>query len=83
MTNHLANANAVLVLTVPLTSNTERLFVTNVLLPLHRTGLEFDGKAQIEALRATHVSQLIKPLGYVPDDLMVQIDQKLGMHLSL
>lgn len=83
VTNNLANANTVLVMTVPLTSNTERVYVTNVLLPLERTGLDHDSKAQIEATRATHVSRLIKRLGFVPDDLMVLIDEKLRTHLGL
>jgi mRNA interferase MazF len=83
VTNNLANANTVLVMTVPLNSNTERLYVTNVLLPLERTGLDHDSKAQIEATRVTHISQLIKRLGFVPDDLMALIDEKLRTHLGL
>jgi mRNA interferase MazF len=53
------------------------------LLPLERTGLDHDSKAQIEATRVTHISQLIKRLGFVPDDLMALIDEKLRTHLGL
>ena len=83
VTNNLANANSHLLLSVPLTSNIERVFVTNVVLPLNRTGLDHDSKAQIEALRATHVNRLLKRIGFVPEDLMALIDQKLKMQMAL
>jgi mRNA interferase MazF len=83
ITNNLANANAEVLTVVPLTSNLERIYITNVLLPLERTGLNHHSKAQIEALRAVHVSRLIKPIGYVPEDLMQMIDTVLRMHLAL
>ncbi|WP_216325013.1 type II toxin-antitoxin system PemK/MazF family toxin [Deinococcus aestuarii] len=83
VTNNAANANTHLLMTVPLTSNVARLYVTNVLLPNQRTGLDHDSKAQVEATRATHVSRLIKRLGHVPDDLMAELDEKLRVHLGL
>lgn len=83
VTNNAANANTHLLMTVPLTSNVERLYVTHVLLPNQRTGLDHDSKAQIEATRASHVSRLIKRLGHVPDDLMAELDEKLRVHLGL
>lgn len=83
VSNNANNAQAHLLMTVPLTSNVERMYVTNVLLPNQRTGLDHDSKAQVEAMRATHASRLIKRLGYVPDDLMLEIDGKLRLHLTL
>lgn len=83
VSNNANNAGAQLVMTVPLTSNVERVYVTNVVLPNQRTDLDHDSKAQIEALRATHVSRLIKRIGWVPEDLMGDIDAKLRMHLGL
>lgn len=83
VSNNANNAQAHLLMTVPLTSNVERMYVTNVLLPNQRTGLDHDSKAQVEAMRATHASRLIKRLGYVPDDLMLEIDGKLRIHLTL
>ena len=83
VSNNAANANAVLLMVVPLTSNISRLYVTDVLLPNQRTGLDHDSKAQIEAMRAANVSRLLERLGHVPDDLMAQIDAKLRMHLGI
>lgn len=83
VSNNAANANAVLLMVVPLTSNISRLYVTDVLLPNQRTGLDHDSKAQIEAMRAANVSRLLERLGHVPDDLMAQVDAKLRMHLGV
>lgn len=83
VSNNAANANAVLLMTVPLTSNVERLYVTNVLLPNQRTGLDYDSKAQLEAMRAANVTRFLKRLGHVPDDLMSEIDAKIRMHLGI
>ena len=83
ISNNTANAKTHLLMTVPITSNIERLFITDVFLPNQRTGLDHDSKAQVEAMRATHVSRFVKRLGFVPDDLMETLDQILRMHLSL
>ena len=83
VSNNAANANAVLLMVIPLTSNVERLYITNVLLPNQRTGLDHDSKAQVEAMRAANVSRLIKRLGHVPDDLMAELDAKVRMHLGV
>lgn len=83
VSNNAANANTHLLITVPLTSNVERVYVTNVVLPNGRTGLDHDSKAQVEATRAAHISRLIKRLGQVPDDLMAEVDGKLRVHLGL
>jgi mRNA interferase MazF len=83
VTNNTANAKTHLLMTVPITSNIEWLFVTDVFLPNQRTGLDHDSKAQVEAMRATHVNRFIKKLGFVPDDLMDTLDSIVRMHLSV
>ena len=83
VSNNASNTEAVLMMTIPLTSNVERLYITNVLLPNQRTGLDHDSKAQIEAMRAAHVSRLMKRLGQVPDDLMAEVEVKVRMHLGV
>jgi mRNA interferase MazF len=83
VTNNHANAKSELLMVVPMTSNVERLYITDVLLPVNRTNLEHDGKAQIETTRAVHVSGVIRKIGFVPEDLMLEIDTKLRAHLSL
>jgi mRNA interferase MazF len=60
-----------------------RIFFHEVLLPLERTGLDFDSKAQIAAAQATNLSRFVKRLGAVPPDLMLEVDDKLRIHLAL
>ena len=83
MTNNLANANTHLLMVIPLTSNVERVYVTNTILPHQRTDLDHDSKVQVEAMRATHVSRLIKRIGFVPDNLMQEVSRLVTQHLAL
>ncbi|SEJ82067.1 mRNA interferase MazF [Deinococcus reticulitermitis] len=83
VSNNANKLGAHLLMTVPLTSNVERVYVTNLVLPNQRTGLDHDSEAQVEAMRAAHASRLIKRLGYVPDDLMGELDGEIRMHLGV
>lgn len=83
LTNNSANANTHLLTVIPLTSNVQRVYVTNIVLPNQRTGLDHDSKVQVEAMRATHVSRLIKRIGVVPDDLMQEVNRLVMQHLGL
>ena len=83
VTNNLANAHAHVVLVVPLTSSIERVFVSELLLPLHRTDLEKDSKAQVQLVRHVSVSRFQKRIGYAPEDLMYELDVKLMEWMSL
>jgi mRNA interferase MazF len=83
ITNNTVNLRSKLLMTAPITSNVARVFFHEVLLPLERTGLDFDSKAQIAAAQATNLSRFVKRLGLVPPDLMLEVDDKLRIHLAL
>ncbi len=83
VSNNQVNAQAVVVQVMPLSSNLERIFRTDVVLPNQRTGLDFDSRAQVEMTRAVHTSRLIKPLGFVPNDLMQIIDDRIRDHFDV
>lgn len=68
---------------VPVTSNTDRVFPFQALLPAVRTGLPQDSKAQAEQVRSIAVERLGRVLGQVPADVMVQLDDALRLHLQL
>jgi len=68
---------------VPLTSNIERVYPFQVLLPSGQTGLERDSKAQAEQVRSVAVERIGLRLGIAPSALMNQIDEALRLHLSL
>ncbi|GAA1144225.1 MULTISPECIES: type II toxin-antitoxin system PemK/MazF family toxin [Microbacterium] len=68
---------------VPLTSRTEKVFPFQVLLPAGATGLDRDSKAQAEQIRTVSVARIVRPVGWVPAELLGAVDEALRLHLSL
>lgn len=74
--------NRGVVTVVPLTSNTEKVYLFQTLLPKGRTGLSKDSKAQAEQIRSLDVGRIGPQLGIVPPDLLGEIDETLRLHLG-
>ena len=68
---------------VPVTSNVERVYPFQVLLPAAATGLDRDSKAQAEQIRSVAVERVGGRLGVVPNATMLDIDEALRLHLGL
>jgi mRNA interferase MazF len=68
---------------VPVTTNTDRVYPFQVLLPADDTGLRTDSKAQAEQIRSVDVTRLGSRVGRVPASLMHQLDEALRLHLAL
>jgi mRNA interferase MazF len=68
---------------IPVTSNVERIYPFQVLLPAAATGLERDSKAQAEQVRSVAVQRIGRRLGAVPLAIMADIDDALRLHLAL
>jgi mRNA interferase MazF len=68
---------------VPVTSNAERVYPFQVLLPSGAAGLSQDSKAQAEQVRSIAVERIGEPLGSVPAQLMASLDHALRLHLAL
>lgn len=68
---------------VPVTSNVDRIYPFQVLLPAASTGLAVDSKAQAEQIRSIDVARVQRRLGTVPADLMHELDEALRLHLAL
>jgi len=68
---------------VPITSNVERIYPFQVLLPAVSTALPRDSKAQAEQVRAVSFERLGELLGQLPESLMLDIDQALRIHLDI
>jgi mRNA interferase MazF len=68
---------------VPVTSNTDRIFPFQTLLPAHETGLRQDSKAQAEQIRSIAVERLGAVLGRAPAEVMAHLDDALRLHLQL
>lgn len=68
---------------VPVTSNVERVFPFQVLLPAEETHLRRDSKAQAEQVRSVAVERVGPVVGRVPLRLMAALDDALRLHLQL
>ncbi len=68
---------------VPITSNVERVYPFQVLLPAGAGGLPRDSKAQAEQVRSIDAERVGRQLGQLPDGLMTSLDDALRLHLSL
>jgi mRNA interferase MazF len=68
---------------VPVTSNIERLYPFQVLLPASATGLDRDSKAQAEQLRSIAIERVGPTVGVLPAELLGALDEALRLHLAL
>lgn len=68
---------------VPVTSNVDRVYPFQVLLPGAETGLDRDSKAQAEQVRSVFVERVTHKIGAVPPVLMLAVDDALRLHLAL
>jgi mRNA interferase MazF len=87
VSNDAANATAArlgrgVITVVPVTSNTERIYPFQVLLPARQTGLPNDSKAQAEQIRSVAVERVGKRVGQLPTALISELDQALRIHLN-
>jgi mRNA interferase MazF len=88
VSNDAANATAMrlgrgVVTVVPVTSNIERVYPFQVLLPAGHTGLSRDSKAQAEQVRTVAVERIGDRIGRLTSDLMRGLDDALRVHLDL
>jgi mRNA interferase MazF len=68
---------------VPVTTNTERVYPFQVLLPASDTGLTHDSKAQAEQVRSVTVDRIGRLVGVMTPDLVGSLDEALRLHLAL
>jgi mRNA interferase MazF len=68
---------------VPVTSNTDRVYPFQVLLPASATGLPVDSKAQAEQVRSIAVERLGRRIGMLDAELQMDLDEALRLHLAL
>ena len=88
VSNDGANATATrlgrgVVTVVPVTSNVERVYPFQVLLEAGATGLTRNSKAQAEQVRSVAVERIGRSIGFVPAQVMAQLDEALRLHLGL
>jgi len=88
VSNDAANAMAArfgrgVVTVVPLTTNVERVYPFQVLVPARTGGLPHDSKAQAEQVRSLDAVRIGRRLGALPTETMASLDRALRLHLAL
>lgn len=83
VTNNIANDHSPAIVVIPLTSNVERVYPFELLLPLERSGLDRDSKAQPQLIRQVSKARVRRRLSHLPDDLMGELDERVRGHLGL
>ena len=87
VSNNTANIIAVrrsgVITVVPVTSNIVRVHPFQTLLPAEQTGLPRDSKAQAEQVRSIPVTRVQRVVGWVPAEIMGDLEESLRLHLSL
>ncbi len=83
VSNNNVNAFSSIVMVTPLTSNINKIYGFEIFLPLNRTNLDRDSKAQIQLTRHVHINRITKTLGFIPEDLIYELDNRLREHLAL
>jgi mRNA interferase MazF len=68
---------------VPITSNIERVYPFQVLLPAGVAGLARPSKAQAEQVRSVSAARIGRTLGTLSGDLLHRVDAALRLHLAL
>ncbi len=68
---------------VPISSNTDRVYPFQVLIPANSAGLRRGSKAQAEQVRAVAVERVGELVGRLSADLVSDLDEALRLHLAL
>jgi mRNA interferase MazF len=68
---------------VPVTSNVDRVYPFQALVPADTSGLEQDSKAQAEQVRSVSVNRIGERVGHVAATTMLEIDNAIRLHLEL
>lgn len=88
VSNDAANAAAAklgrgVVTVAPVSSNVDRVYPFQVLLPAGESRLSNDSKVQAEQVRSVSVERVAEHIGFVPAELMLEVDEALRLHLAL
>ena len=81
--NELANRSSATVTVVPITSQVERVFPFQVLLPAGEGGLDRPSKALCEQIRTVSRARLVRRVGALPEARIAEIRTALERHLWL
>jgi mRNA interferase MazF len=83
VSNNINNAHSPIVSISPITSNVTRVYSFEVEVSAGIGGLRARSKVMVNQTRAVDKVRLIKRLGYLPDEIMEEINNALKLHYDL
>ena len=83
LTNNEANHYLPHLVVAPITSNVTRLYPFDVLLPVACCGLKESSKVQLNYVRGLNRTRLTRYLGALSEPLLLELNEKLRVHLGL
>ena len=82
--NNLGNTYSPITIIAPITSQkTEKVYPIEVLLPKKNTGLDKESKVLLNQIRAIDKRRLVKKLGKLDIEIMLDVDEALRVSLDL
>lgn len=88
VSNNGANSTALrlgrgVVSVIPVTRNIAHIYPFQVFLSSIETGLNYDSKAQAEQIRSLSTKRIDKKIGVLSQNLIIEVDNALRLHLDL
>ena len=83
VSNNINNAHSPIVSISPITSNVTRVYSFEVEVSAGIGGLRTRSQVMVNQTRAVDKVRLIKRLGYLPDEIMEEINNALKLHYDL
>ncbi|MEQ8190094.1 MAG: type II toxin-antitoxin system PemK/MazF family toxin [Candidatus Eremiobacterota bacterium] len=82
ISNDINNRYSDTITIVPVTSNTDRMYPFEVKIFGGSCGLNLDSKVKANQIRTVDKKRLVKMLGLLSDDILVQLENAVKIHLS-
>ena len=82
LSNDINNQYAETVTVIPITSTVTKIHPFEVRLSHQKSGLDMDSKAKCNQIRTIDKKRLVKIIGKISTDIMIQIEKSLLIHLG-
>lgn len=83
VSNDINNAHSPIVSISPITSNVTKVYSFEVEIPPGMGGLKTRSKVMVNQTRAVDKIRLIKRMGHLPEQIMMDVDRALKLHYAL
>ena len=83
VSNDINNAHSPIISISPITSNVTKVYSFEVEIPAGTGGLRTHSKVMVNQTRAVDKLRLLKKLGHLQGQMMIDVDQALKLHYDL